>query len=295
MRLRGNLYLLGAAFIWGTTFVSQMTGMEELGPYGYAAARYVLGFVSVLVIWYAFRGQRARARALGTYVPGWLPGLGSGLLMFVGSTLQQVGMTGTTAGKTAFITALYIVLVPLGAVFLGRKIRRENWYGAALATCGLALLSLHGSLAVAWGDVVVFVGAFFWAAQILFIDRFAARVDAIELSVAQVFVCMVGSVVLAALFETVTLPAIAHSWLAIFYGGVMSAGVAFTLQIFGQKYAEPGPAAIIMSFESVFGALASWFFLDEVLTAQELCGCLLMFLGMTVTQAGLFRRRRRAA
>ena len=295
MRLRGNLYLLGAAFIWGTTFVSQMTGMEELGPYGYAAARYVLGFVSVLVIWYAFRGQRARARALGTYVSGWLPGLGSGLLMFVGSTLQQVGMTGTTAGKTAFITALYIVLVPLGAVFLGRKIRRENWYGAALATCGLALLSLHGSLAVAWGDVVVFVGAFFWAAQILFIDRFAARVDAIELSVAQVFVCMVGSVVLAALFETVTLPAIAHSWLAIFYGGVMSAGVAFTLQIFGQKYAEPGPAAIIMSFESVFGALASWFFLDEVLTAQELCGCLLMFLGMTVTQAGLFRRRRRAA
>ena len=295
MRLRGNLYLLGAAFIWGTTFVSQMTGMEELGPYGYAAARYVLGFVSVLVIWYDFRGQRARARALGTYVPGWLPGLGSGLLMFVGSTLQQVGMTGTTAGKTAFITALYIVLVPLGAVFLGRKIRRENWYGAALATCGLALLSLHGSLAVAWGDVVVFVCAFFWAAQILFIDRFAARVDAIELSVAQVFVCMVGSVVLAALFETVTLPAIAHSWLAIFYGGVMSAGVAFTLQIFGQKYAEPGPAAIIMSFESVFGALASWFFLDEVLTAQELCGCLLMFLGMTVTQAGLFRRRRRAA
>lgn len=295
MQLRGNLYLLGAAFIWGTTFVSQMTGMEELGPYGYAAARYVLGFVSVLVIWYAFRGQRARARALGTYVPGWLPGLGSGLLMFVGSTLQQVGMTGTTAGKTAFITALYIVLVPLGAVFLGRKIRRENWYGAALATCGLALLSLHGSLAVAWGDAVVFVGAFFWAAQILFIDRFAARVDAIELSVAQVFVCMVGSVVLAALFETVTLPAIAHSWLAIFYGGVMSAGVAFTLQIFGQKYAEPGPAAIIMSFESVFGALASWFFLDEVLTAQELCGCLLMFLGMTVTQAGLFRRRRRAA
>ena len=295
MRLRGNLYLLGAAFIWGTTFVSQMTGMEELGPYGYAAARYVLGFVSVLVIWYAFRGQRARARALGTYVPGWLPGLGSGLLMFVGSTLQQVGMTGTTAGKTAFITALYIVLVPLGAVFLGRKVRRENWYGAALATCGLALLSLHGSLAVAWGDVVVFVCAFFWAAQILFIDRFAARVDAIELSVAQVFVCMVGSVVLAALFETVTLPAIAHSWLAIFYGGVMSAGVAFTLQIFGQKYAEPGPAAIIMSFESVFGALASWFFLDEVLTAQELCGCLLMFLGMTVTQAGLFRRRRRAA
>lgn len=295
MRLRGNLYLLGAAFIWGTTFVSQMTGMEELGPYGYAAARYVLGFVSVLVIWYAFRGQRARARALGTYVPGWLPGLGSGLLMFVGSTLQQVGMTGTTAGKTAFITALYIVLVPLGAVFLGRKIRRENWYGAALATCGLALLSLHGSLAVAWGDAVVFVGAFFWAAQILFIDRFAARVDAIELSVAQVFVCMVGSVVLAALFETVTLPAIAHSWLAIFYGGVMSAGVAFTLQIFGQKYAEPGPAAIIMSFESVFGALASWFFLDEVLTAQELCGCLLMFLGMTVTQARLFCRRRRAA
>ena len=293
MRLRGNLYLLGAAFIWGTTFVSQMTGMEELGPYGYAAARYVLGFVSVLVIWYAFRGQRARARALGTYVPGWLPGLGSGLLMFVGSTLQQVGMTGTTAGKTAFITALYIVLVPLGAVFLGRKIRRENWVGAGLAVVGLYLLSLHGSFSVAHGDVIIFISSFFWTAHILFVDRFAARVDAIELSVAQIFVCTVGSIVLAALFETVTAQALLHSWLPIFYGGVMSAGVAFTLQILGQQYAEPGPAAIIMSFESVFGALGGWLLLGEVLTRVEIMGCVLMFLGMLATQVGLFRRQRR--
>lgn len=284
------------SFIWGSSFVAQSLGAGKVGGFTFTAARsipavLVLGAL-VLILRRVRHEEKYTPQQKKDLLEG---GLVCGIFLTLGTNLQQFGIADTTAGKAGFITALYIVLVPLGAVFLGRKIRRENWYGAALATCGLALLSLHGSLAVAWGDVVVFVCAFFWAAQILFIDRFAARVDAIELSVAQVFVCMVGSVVLAALFETVTLPAIAHSWLAIFYGGVMSAGVAFTLQIFGQKYAEPGPAAIIMSFESVFGALASWFFLDEVLTAQELCGCLLMFLGMTVTQAGLFRRRRRAA
>lgn len=293
MQLRGDLYLLGAAFIWGTTFAFQVTGMEELGPFGYAAARYLLGFFSVLAIWYGFRTRRACARAIGTYASGWKTGLAAGGIMFIATTLQQVGMTETTAGKTAFITALYIVLVPLGAVFLGRKIRRENWAGAGLAVVGLYLLSLHGSFSVAHGDVIIFISSFFWTAHILFVDRFAARVDAIELSVAQIFVCTVGSIVLAALFETVTAQALLHSWLPIFYGGVMSAGVAFTLQILGQQYAEPGPAAIIMSFESVFGALGGWLLLGEVLTRVEIMGCVLMFLGMLATQVGLFRRQRR--
>jgi len=165
--------------------------------------------------------------------------------------------------------------------------------GAGLAVVGLYLLSLHGSFSVAHGDVIIFISSFFWTAHILFVDRFAARVDAIELSVAQIFVCTVGSIVLAAFFETVTAQALLHSWLPIFYGGVMSAGVAFTLQILGQQYAEPGPAAIIMSFESVFGALGGWLLLGEVLTRVEIMGCVLMFLGMLATQVGLFRRQRR--
>ena len=290
LQFRGNLYLLGAAFLWGTTFVAQMTGMDELGPYSYSFGRYLIGLLSALVIWVAFRGQRARAKAAGTYQPGWKAGLGAGSFMIVGSLLQQVGMTGTTAGKAAFITSLYIVIVPIGAVLLGKHIRKENWAGAAVAIVGLYLLSLNGSFELSFGDSLELVGSFFWAGQILFIDRFASRVDGVELSVAQIFVCMTGSLVLMGLFETPTMTAFSDSWFAIVYGGVMSAGVAFTLQIFGQKYADPGPAAILMSFEAVFGALSGCLLLGEVLSAREIVGCILMLAGALITQAGLFFR-----
>ena len=287
-QLRGSLYLLGAAFLWGTTFVAQMTGMDELGPYGYSAARYVVGLAAILVVWYAFRGARAKAKAAGTYRSGWRYGVGSGLFMFTGSILQQVGMTGTTAGKAAFITSLYIVLVPIGAVLLGKRIRKENWAGAAIAVGGLYLLSMHGSFSLAYGDALELIGSFFWAGQILFIDRFAAHVDAIELSVSQIAVCAVGSIALALGFETVTMTALAHSWIPIAFGGICSSAIAFTLQIFGQKYADPAPAAILMSFEAVFGALSGCLVLGEILTARETAGCLLMLAGAIVTQAGLF-------
>ena len=269
LQFRGNLYLLGAAFLWGTTFVAQMTGMDELGPYSYSFGRYLIGLLSALVIWVAFRGQRARAKAAGTYQSGWKAGLGAGSFMLVGSLLQQVGMTGTTAGKAAFITSLYIVIVPIGAVLLGKHIRKENWAGAAVAIVGLYLLSLNGSFELSFGDSLELVGSFFWAGQILFIDRFASRVDGVELSVAQIFVCMTGSLVLMGLFETPTMTAFSDSWFAIVYGG---------------------PAAILMSFEAVFGALSSCLLLGEVLSAREIVGCVLMLAGALITQAGLFFR-----
>ena len=283
-QLCGSLYLLGAAFLWGTTFVAQMTGMDELGPYGYSAARYVVGLAAILVIWYAFRGTRAQAKAAGTYRAGWKYG--------IGSILQQVGMTGTTAGKAAFITSLYIVLVPIGAVLLGRRIKKENWAGAVIAVTGLYLLSMHGSFSLAYGDALELIGSFFWAGQILFIDRFASEVDAIELSVSQIAVCALGSLLLALGFETVTPTALASSWFPILYAGIVSSAIAFTLQIFGQKYADPAPAAILMSFEAVFGAISGVLVLGEVLTARETMGCLLMLAGAIVTQAGVFFQKK---
>ena len=291
LKLRGNLYLLGAAFLWGTTFVAQMTGMDGLGPYGYSAARYIVGLFAILVIWLAFRRKRKQAKAAGTYVAGWKAGIGSGLFMFIGSILQQVGMTGTTAGKAAFITSLYIVLVPIGAVLLGRHIRKENFAGAFVAACGLYLLSMHGSFELSYGDALELIGSFFWAGQILFVDRFASRVDAIELSVSQIAVCAAGSIFLALGFENVTMAGLQSSWIPILYGGIMSSGIAFTLQIFGQKYADPAPAAILMSFEAVFGALSGCLLLGEVLKEREVIGCVLMLAGAIVTQAGLFVRR----
>lgn len=295
MRLKGNLLLLGAAFIWGTTFVTQMTGMEQLGPFTYAMSRYLLAVIFMLGMWCGNRGVRERERAAGSYRSGWRAGLIAGAFMLVATSLQQLAMVYTTAGKTAFITALYIIIVPLGAMLLFRKkMHGENWGGAIVAIVGLYMLSIQGELGLSLGDAIVFVSSFFWAAQILYIDRRAAAVNVIELATAQMLVCFVGSTLLAVSLETIEIRPILESWFPIFYGGVMSGGIAFTLQIVGQKYAEPAQAAIIMSFESVFGVIASAIFLGEIMTTAQMLGCALMFAGMIVTQLGPMLRPGRA-
>ena len=297
MRLRGNLFLLMAAFLWGTTFVAQMTGMDHLGPFTYAASRYFLGFCSLLVLWYLYREPRERARRSGNYEPGWRAGLGAGCIMFVATSFQQVAMLYTTAGKTAFITCLYIILVPIASAFLGKRIGMGNWAGALLAMTGLYFLYIQGDFSLGFGDGLVVVSAFFWTAHILFIGCFACRVDPIELSAAQVGVCTVFSLFAALAFERIQWQPILEAGFAIFYGGIMSAGVAFTLQIIGQKYAEPSHAAIIMSFEAIFGAAAGWIVLGEVMSGLEIFGCILMATGMIVTQMGdvlQSRRKRRS-
>ena len=291
MRMRGNILLLITAFIWGTTFVAQMAGMDGLGPFTYAMSRYFLGLVFLLGVWFFKRGERERSRKLGIYKSGWRAGLGAGCIMFLATSFQQVAMVYTTAGKTAFITALYIILVPLGAVLLGHKIKRSNWLGALLALAGLYLLSIHGAVTLNFGDGLVLISALFWAVQILFIDRFAGLVDVIELSAAQIFVCWLGSSICALLFEDIALAPILAAWFAIFYGGVMSGGVAFTLQIVGQKYAAPGPAAIIMSFEAFFGAFSSWLILGEVMSTVQIIGCVLMMAGVLVTQSSVLLKK----
>ena len=287
MQLKGLLLLLTAAFIWGTTFVAQMVGMEDLGPFTYAMSRYFLGFLFLIGLWRLRGKKRAQEKERGTYHPGWRAGCGAGAIMFVGTSLQQVAMLYTTAGKTAFITALYIILVPMGAALLGKKIFGENWAGAGIALAGLYLLSIHGEFSLSFGDGLVLISALFWAAQILFIDRYAERVDAIELSVAQIAVCWLGSTLAALLFESIRWEPIVAAWFAIFYGGVMSGGVAFTLQIIGQKYTDPGPAAIVMSFEAVFGAVSSWLILGEIMSSMQIAGCVLMMTGVLVTQSRL--------
>lgn len=291
MRMRGNILLLITAFIWGTTFVAQMAGMDGLGPFTYAMSRYFLGLVFLLGVWFFKRGERERSRKLGIYKSGWQAGLGAGCIMFLATSFQQVAMVYTTAGKTAFITALYIILVPLGAVLLGHKIKRSNWLGALLALAGLYLLSIHGAVTLNFGDGLVLISALFWTVQILFIDRFAGLVDVIELSVAQIFVCWLGSSICALLFEDIVWAPILAAWFAIFYGGVMSGGVAFTLQIVGQKYAAPGPAAIIMSFEAFFGAFSSWLILGEVMSTVQIIGCVLMMAGVLVTQSSVLLKK----
>ena len=290
--LKGNLMLLGAAFIWGVTFVAQMQGMDHVGPFTFTWARFLLSLLFLLAIWQIGQPQRRIAKSIGQYKPGWRAGILAGSSMIIASLLQQYSMLYTTAGKAAFITALYMVIVPIGAVLLGRRLHIWNWVGAFIAVVGMYMLSIHGAVTLNFGDVLLFISTFFWAGQILIVDRFAQDVDNIELSVAQVFVCMIVGGAFMVAFEEPTLAGIGEACFPILFSGIFSGGIAFTLQIVGQRYADPAPAAVLMSCESIFGALASWLLLGEMMSLSQITGCVRMFVGCIVTQLGLFLKPR---
>ena len=289
MQLRGALMLLGASFFWGTTFVAQMSGMEEIGPFTYSATRYFIGFLAILVVMYFTHAERLKERRAGKYGRGFLAGIISGIFLFVATSFQQVAMLYTTAGKAAFITCLYIIFVPLVSVLIGKKIRTENWIGAFLAMTGLYFLAIGDELSINFGDFLLLICAVFWTLQIMTVDKFVKKVDAIDLSASQIFVTMILSFVVMMIFENPSWKGIFHSAIPILYGGVMSSGAAFTLQIYGQKYAEPSTAAILMSFESIFGALSGWLLLGEVMSGREIFGCVLMLAGIFATQWRVIR------
>ena len=276
--------LLAASFFWGTTFVAQILGMEGLGPYTYAAARFALGVLFVGALWFLYRDKRAEQRRAGTFRSGFRAGIPVGLAMFVGVTLQQVALLYTTAGKTAFITTVYIVLVPLAAVLLGQRVRAVQWGGAVLAFAGVYFLSAHGETTINTGDLLVLICSFFWMAQILLIDRYARAVDAIELCFMQMIVCTIGSAVLAAIYESFAWSDIWSAAVPILYAGVFSCGVAYTCQILGQAYVEPTQAAILMSTEAIFAAVAGWIVLGETMSGVQLLGCALLLGGALMAQ-----------
>ena len=276
--------LLAASFFWGTTFVAQILGMEGLGPYTYAAARFALGGLFIGALWFLYRDKRAEQRRAGTFRSGFRAGIPVGLAMFVGVTLQQVALLYTTAGKTAFITTVYIVLVPLAAVLLGQRVRAVQWGGAVLAFAGVYFLSAHGETTINTGDLLVLICSFFWMAQILLIDRYARAVDAIELCFMQMIICTIGSAVLAAIYESFAWSDIWGAAVPILYAGLFSCGVAYTCQILGQAYVEPTQAAILMSTEAIFAAVAGWIILGETMSGVQLLGCALLLGGALMAQ-----------
>ena len=284
MQFRGTLMLLGASFFWGTTFVAQSTGMENLGPFSYAAARYLIGFLSVAAVLIFTKKNRSKERKAGKYTRGFGAGLLIGFILFAATSLQQIAIQYTTAGKAAFITCLYIIFVPLTSIFLGKKIRTENFIGAGLAIFGLYLLAVNEDFSVQSGDIILFVSAFFWTAHILAVDKFASRVDVTELSAAQLFTTMILSFATMLIFENPAPVDFENAAFSILYAGIASSGIAFTLQIVGQKYADPSTAAILMSFEAIFGALSGCIVLGEVMSGREIFGCFLMLAGMITAQ-----------
>jgi len=287
--LKAEALLLLAAVIWGFAFVAQRVGMDHVGPFTYNGVRFVLGALSLLpLLWL---GRRSAA-PIGP--GGWRRILGgsllAGLILFAGASLQQVGIVYTTAGKAGFITGLYVVIVPALGLLWGHRTLWSTWAGAALAVAGLYLLTLTDDLTLAEGDGLVLIGAFFWAGHVLVIGWLSGRhIEPVLLACLQFIVCALLSLVVAVATEPMTLNGLWGGALPILYGGLLSVGVAYTLQVVAQRDAPPAHAAIILSLETVFAALGGWLLLNEILPGRGLLGCALMFAGMLLSQLGLGR------
>ena len=291
-RAKGPLLLLLTAFIWGTAFVAQRKGMEFIGPFTFNGIRSFIGAAVLLplilyIVKTARRCEPDAPNALKTAASRkalMLGGLACGTMMFIASTLQQAGMVYTTSGKAGFITALYIVIVPILGLFLGKRLRPLIVVCVLMAVAGLYLLTIKDGLSINKGDLLVLACAFFFSLHILIIDHFSPITNAVALSAIQLLVTGIVSIPCMAIFEDVNWDAVFDCTLPILYAGVMSCGVAYTLQIVAQKYTEPTVASLLLSLESVFAALAGAVVLGEVLSGRELAGCIIMFIAIILAQ-----------
>lgn len=283
---KSSILLLTAAAIWGLAFVAQRIGMEFIGPFTYNGIRFALGAVSLLpLIAYYDKNNKKQSSLNQDWKTTIKPGLIVGIVLFIAASLQQIGLIYTEAGKAAFVTGLYMVFVPIaGFLCFKQRISKVSVLGSITAAVGLYFLSVKSGFTIGYGDLLELIGALFWTAHILFIDSFVKKVDLLRLAFSQFVVCSVLSIVVALLFETISMSGIAQSLIPILYGGIASVGVAYTLQLIGQKYLPPAHSAIILSMETLFAAIGGYFILQERLTGLELFGCVLMFSGMLLSQ-----------
>lgn len=296
-QLRGGAMLMLTALIWGTAFVAQSVGMDYLGPCAFTATRNFIGCVALLpVIALASRLRSGAQPEEAAPAPGkkalfgW--GAACGLLLGGATLLQQAGMQTASAGKAGFLTALYIVIVPVLGIFLGRRPGLKVWIGVVLALVGAYLLSVKGGAGIASGDLLVIASAVVFSLHILVIDSVPAGMDGVRLSCVQFLVAGAFALVLALFLETFTWRDILSAWVPLLYTGVVSSGVGYTLQILGQRTVNPTVACLILSLESVFAALAGWAILGQALSLRELFGCALVFVAVILAQ--LPRKKGRA-
>lgn len=283
--LKSDSLLLLTAMIWGLAFVAQRLGMDHVGPFTYSGVRFLLGAASLLPLLYLFpeTTPHTKDKPLPLFWKRW-GGLLAGLLLFAGISLQQVGLQYTTAGKAGFITGLYVVLVPIFGLLIHHKTGLGTWIGAVLAVMGMYLLSVKGNFRIDQGDLLIFISTGFWACHVLVIGWLSPYLHAIKLSIYQFTTTGIISLIIAFIFESVSLNGIYMAALPILYGGLMSVGVAYTLQVVVQKTAHPAHTAIILSLETVFAAIGGWLLLDERLGVRALVGCGFMLGGMILAQ-----------
>jgi drug/metabolite transporter (DMT)-like permease len=285
--LRSDLILLLAAIIWGFAFVAQRIGMDYVGPYTYNGVRFALG--TLVLLPFLFLSASKNEPLIKVSHPSdrrkiVIGSLMTGLFLFGGVALQQLGLQQTTAGKAGFITGLYVVFVPIVGLFFGQRSHYTIWIGAILSVAGLYLLSNTSGLSIAPGDKLVLYCAIVFTFHVLFIAWLSPLMNSFLLAVIQFTICALLNLVIAFAIEPVNLTSILQAWMPIAYGGILSVGVAYTLQVIAQKTAHPAYASIILSLEAVFALAGGWLILHEVLTLQMLFGCGLMLLGMIVVQ-----------
>jgi drug/metabolite transporter (DMT)-like permease len=279
---QADLLLLLVALIWGFGFVAQRVGMEHIGPYTFNGIRFLLGGLCLLPL--ALRRTSVPMAPKAQRIPLLRAGLLAGGVLFIAATLQQVGITSTTAGKAGFITGLYVVLVPMLGLLFRERTNIGTWIGAVAAAVGLYLLSVTEDFRIEAGDLLVLIGAIFWAGHVLVLSYLSPRTVPVRLAMVQFFVCGVLSLLIGIVLETISLWAIIEATVPIFYGGVCSVGAGYTLQVVVQRKAHPSHAAILLSLESPFAALGGWLLLGEVLSGRALVGCTLMLVGMLLSQ-----------
>ncbi len=292
-KLKGNMILLLTAFIWGTSFIAQSKGVEDITPLAFNGIRSLLGAVVLLpviaVLDFSKRKKGIPIQKIDkTLIAG---GIACGLFLCLASTLQTAGMVYTSPGKSGFITALYMVIVPIVGIFTGKKPRPVLILSVLIAVCGLYLMCVNSDISVNKGDVLTLICAFLFTGHIMVIDYFSPRVDGVKLSCIQFFVCGILNLICMLIFEEPKLEPIWGCGASIAYSGILSCGVAYTLQIIGQKYTDPTSASILMSLESVFATLSTvvlvacgWNITGGTMSGREIVGCVLMFVAILLVQ-----------
>ncbi len=278
--IMNDLLLFLTAVIWGLAFVAQRAGALFIGPFWFNGIRFFIGSVSLVPVVLLF----SRKRNHGTGRDLLVGGVVSGVLLFLGSTFQQIGIHFTTAGNAGFITSLYVVFVPFIGIFFGFRSGRSRWVGAVCAVAGLYLLGMSRGLKLNPGDLLVLVCALFFALHVIALSYYSPKTDPLMLSCIQFGVTSVLSLIIAVFYEHPDMESIRGAAVPVLYGGIMSVGVAYTLQVIAQKRSHPAHAAILLSMEGAFAALGGWLILGELMNMREIAGCLLMLAGVLAAQ-----------
>ena len=290
-KAKGNILLLITALIWGSAFVAQSVGIDAIGPYAYNLYRNIIAFVVMIPVCLFFRKRenkqnpRTEAEWTAINIRSVKAGILVGIVLFVASTLQQLGMVTTSAGKAGFITALYIVMVPILGLFIKKKTAGSVWVAVIVALVGFYLISVTEGFVVAKGDAICFLGAVCFAVHILVIDHASEKeIDGVLMSCVQFLVAAILSIAPSLLWDTISWHSVVITIVPILYSGVLSSGVGYTLQIIAQKDTDPTVASLLLSLESVFAAIFGFLLLHEILSTRELIGCALVFFAVIIVQ-----------